>query len=165
VVLVGLMGSGKTTVGRLLADRLRWPLVDNDVELEARTGATAAEIEARDGRVGLHALEAQILLDALESPTASVIVAAASVVDDERCVERLRSPAADVVWLRGSTAALAARAAGSAHRPLDGGVEEQLSEQAERRGPRFTELAKQVVEVDVATPDEIAELVALRLGR
>ena len=49
VVLVGLMGSGKTTVGRLVARRLGWPLVDNDVELGRRIGMTAREFTAREG--------------------------------------------------------------------------------------------------------------------
>jgi shikimate kinase len=164
VVLVGLMGSGKTTVGRLLAERLGRPLVDNDEELEGRSGATAAEIEERDGRQVLHGLEAEILLDAMESNTASVIVAAGSVVEDPSCLDRLRSPAAMVVWLRGTPAELAERAASSSHRPTGGGIEATLAQQAERRGPRFAEIAGQVVDVDVATPEEIADLVAHRLA-
>ncbi|HEY4752428.1 MAG TPA: shikimate kinase, partial [Candidatus Limnocylindrales bacterium] len=65
VVLLGTMGSGKTTVGRLLAERLGRPLRDSDPEIEAATGYTAREIRDRDGPDALHDLEARLLLSTL----------------------------------------------------------------------------------------------------
>jgi shikimate kinase len=163
VVLVGLMGSGKTSVGRLLARRLGRPLVDNDEELERRTGLRAADVAERDGVGALHELEAEILLDALESAVASIVVAAASVADDDRSMRVLRSPAVEVVWLRGATDTLAARASGSSHRPLDRDAEALLAEQAARRDPRYATVASHVVDVELGSPADITELLAHRV--
>lgn len=68
VAILGLMGSGKSTVGVALADRLGWPLVDSDVVIEASTGQTVREWRERSGTASLHALEADQLRDALAAP-------------------------------------------------------------------------------------------------
>lgn len=113
VVLVGMMGAGKTRTGSALAARLGWRLHDSDAELEARTQATGAVIGAEQGVAALHALEARILLETLatEGPMAqgpTVVCAAASTVDDERCRAAL-ADATLVVWLDAPTDVLAQR--------------------------------------------------------
>ncbi len=65
VVLVGLMGAGKTTVGRRLAARLGWPWHDSDADIEAATGLTVRDLRERDGVEAMHDLEAAQLLHAL----------------------------------------------------------------------------------------------------
>jgi len=80
VVLVGQMGVGKTTVGRLVADRLGLSFYDCDAQIEEITGRTSREIARSDGVPALHSLELSVLLSALENAPA-VIAAAASVVD------------------------------------------------------------------------------------
>jgi len=65
VVLVGLMGSGKTTVGRLLAGRLGWSFVDLDEEVEAAAGATVEELFRTRGEQAFRGLEARAGVDAL----------------------------------------------------------------------------------------------------
>ena len=81
VVLVGLMGSGKTTVGRLVASSLGWPMRDSDTEIEAREGRTVRELDESVGTVAMHALEAEALLASLASPVPSVILAAVRAPD------------------------------------------------------------------------------------
>ena len=82
VVLLGLMGAGKTSVGRRVATRLERPLLDGDEVLEDRTGGlTAADVVDREGAERLHALEAEIALDMLRSGTPAVIGPAASVIE------------------------------------------------------------------------------------
>ena len=61
IVLVGLMGTGKTTVGRVLADRLGRRYVDTDDVILERTGRTVREIFADDGEPAFRALETQVL--------------------------------------------------------------------------------------------------------
>ena len=68
IVLVGLMGSGKSTVAAALAAALGVPLRDSDADIERDTGLTGRDIAARDGIDALHALEARHLLDALGRP-------------------------------------------------------------------------------------------------
>src|SRR5690606_20342600 len=82
VVVTGLMGAGKTSVARLLAEALRRPLRDNDDDLEARYGMTAAAIAAEFGADELHARESAVLREALAARPVPVIAAAASTVED-----------------------------------------------------------------------------------
>jgi shikimate kinase len=92
------MGSGKTTIGRLLAARLDLPFVDNDAVLEEGAGRTAAEIARDDGVEALHASEADVLRGALDARRSAVITAAASTVTDPELRTRLHAEAF-VVWL------------------------------------------------------------------
>ena len=65
IVLVGLMGSGKTTIARRLAKQLGWPLRDSDADIRAAHGLTARALAERDGIDALHDLERDHLLEAL----------------------------------------------------------------------------------------------------
>jgi shikimate kinase len=80
VVIVGQMGVGKTTVGRIVAGQLKMPFYDSDGQIREITGLTGREIAERDGVPALHALELSVLLMALDGPPA-IVAAAASVVD------------------------------------------------------------------------------------
>jgi shikimate kinase len=60
IVLIGLMGAGKTTVGRILADRLGWSFLDLDQQIESKNGRTVAEIFAQDGEKEFRRLERQL---------------------------------------------------------------------------------------------------------
>ena len=155
IVVVGLMGSGKTTVGRLVARALAWDAVDGDAVLEASTGCTAAELAARDGITALHALEAEVLLQSLSGATAIVVMPAASTVDDVQCRQALER--VFVVWLDASPEVLAGRVEGDDHRPLDHDVVAQLREQRAERAPGFAALADLVFDSGRVGADAIAD--------
>ena len=124
VVLVGLMGSGKTTVGRLLATRLGRPFVDSDEVIETREGRTVREIWRTDGEQAFRELETAALQAALSADEPSVIAAAGGVVLADRNRMALREADADVVWLQADPAVLVGRAMRGDHRPLlDGDAE------------------------------------------
>src|SRR5438046_697618 len=97
IVLVGLMGAGKTTVGRRLAGYLGWPWRDSDLDIEADTGSTVRELREGAGVDAMHALEAAQLLHALAETDPSVISAAASVVDSAVCRRALKKPGVRVI--------------------------------------------------------------------
>jgi shikimate kinase len=165
VVLVGLMGAGKTTVGRTLAARLGWPWRDSDAEIEAGTGLTVRELRDRDGVDAMHDLEAAQLLRALADPGPSVISAAASVVDLEACRQALTAPDLAVIWLRGSSDVLATRFPTGGHRPAYGASPKTfLTRQAERREPLLRGLDPIVIEVDAIDADEAAARALEALG-
>lgn len=142
IVLVGLMGSGKTTVGAALAASLAVPHRDSDTDIQRQTGLTGREITARDGIDALHTREARHLLDALRQPDRTVISAAASTLDDPTCRSSLSAGDDFVVWLRASPAVLAARLRHDDHRPdLGEDLEDVIAQQAARRDRALCEAA------------------------
>ena len=158
IVIVGLMGAGKTTVGAALAKALGLPLRDSDAEIQRATGRTARMIADSDGIEALHTLERAHVLDALAGEPA-VITAAASVIDDEAVRAALVAPHVTVVWLRVLPAVAAARGRVDDHRPSP----EPLAVQAARRDPRFASVASIVVDADDAAPDAIVGSILARL--
>ena len=66
LLLIGMMGSGKTTVGRLAAERLGWPHLDSDAEVEAATGKSVPEIFGVEGEPAFRAAETAALVRALD---------------------------------------------------------------------------------------------------
>jgi shikimate kinase len=142
------MGSGKTTVGRRLANELDRPFVDADDALEERAGRTIAEIFASDGEEAFRDLETQVLEELLARDDAPVIASGGGVVVRE-ANRKLLSESDDVlvVWLNASPAFLASRIeqkAQKAHRPLLSGDEPPqavLERLSAERGPLYEEVA------------------------
>ena len=159
------MGSGKTTVGRMLAERLACPWSDSDRDIEATTGLTVRELRDRDGVAAMHALEAAHLLEALEATGPSVISAAASVVDEPGCRAALTAPGMVFIWLRADPVLLAERFGSGPHRPGYGDAPEVfLAEQASRREPFLAQIGAHVIDVDGMTPGEIVARAIETLG-
>lgn len=166
VVLLGLMGAGKTSVGRRVAAGLARPFRDNDADLAARYGATAAEQHRTEGAAVLHAREADLLRQAVSARPAPVVTAAASVVDDPAAATALAG--AYVVWLDAPPSVLAARvaAAGAGHRPrFRADLVAQFQRQYARRGARFRQLADLVVDVARLDPEQAAAVVLAAVRR
>jgi len=161
IVLVGAMGSGKSTIGRPLAAALGRTFVDNDDSLEQRTGGTAAELADTEGVDALHRAEAGTLLDALRTRPPAVIAAAASTIEDALVRAALRD-SAWVAWLRADPATLARRTPGSAVRPFaDADTRRLVAEQARRRDPWFESVADAQFSTDQGDPGEVvAEVLA-----
>lgn len=160
VVLVGLMGVGKSTVGRVLASQLGRPLYDSDEMIVERTGRTVREIWTTDGEPAFRAIEREVLLEALAADEPSVIAAAGGVVlrADNRAA--LRDADARVVWLRAGTDVLTERAAGAGHRPLlDDDPGARLARMADERGPLYQEVADAIVSVDQRSVNEVVKAV------
>lgn len=157
LVLVGLMGVGKTTVGRRVAAELGWPLVDSDQVIEARTGRPVREIWLTDGEPAFRALEAEALREALRRAEPTVIAAAGGVVLSADNRRALHDADAVVVWLTADPARLVERTQADGHRPLlDDDPEATLREMAITRDSLYREVADVVVEVGKRTVDEIA---------
>ncbi|MCC5995815.1 MAG: shikimate kinase [Oceanicaulis sp.] len=108
VVLVGLMGVGKTTVGRRLAARLSRPFVDADEEIEAAAGRAIAEIFADFGEAAFRDGERRVIARLLETPSPIVLAlgGGAFVQDEVRALVRERAIS---VWLRADLDTLMSR--------------------------------------------------------
>ena len=108
VFLIGMMGSGKTTVGRLLAERLAVPFVDLDQAIEQRTGQTVAEVFEQHGEFNFRACEAQVLRDLPRRyPTAVIATGGGAPVHFDN-VDFMRRTGT-VVYLQASAAELIRR--------------------------------------------------------
>jgi shikimate kinase/3-dehydroquinate synthase len=83
IVLIGFSGSGKSTVGRLAAERLGWRLIDMDDEIAQREGRSIPEIFREGGEAAFRAIERQVLADALGSANVLVSTGGGAVVSDE----------------------------------------------------------------------------------
>ena len=157
VVILGLMGTGKTAVGEELARRLGLPYSDSDRTVAAATGMTAGEVQEASAVPFLHALEARHLLDALRSPAPTVIGADASVVDTRRCRAALRASNVFGIWLRARPETLVARFPNEQHRPSFGDPAVFFPNQIAVRSPHFRKLSAATIDVDDLS---VAEAVA-----
>ncbi|MEV4114925.1 shikimate kinase [Nonomuraea sp. NPDC049695] len=156
VVVVGLMGSGKSTVGRLIAEVLGLPFSDSDPFLKARYGGTAAQIAARDGAETLHRYEADHVLHELAGEP-EVIAAAASTVEDPRVREAMKE--AFVLWVDADDEVLAQRMKSSDHRPAFGPAAMRA-----RREPYFREVADLRCDVGGMRPEETRDAALRAMG-
>jgi shikimate kinase len=164
LVLVGLMGSGKSTVGTPLASRLGRAFVDNDALLERHAGVAARELQETHGADALHRAEADMLLGALQGDVPAVIAAAAAAVLERDVPAELRHHS--VVYLRADPDTLARRVTSTPgeHRPLGGRApRDVLREQFAARDEAYRALATFVV--DASQPaDEIVDAIVTALA-
>jgi len=150
VALVGLMGSGKSTVGRRVAKLLGRQFVDADEAFIGRYGRTVAEVFQADGEAGFRRLEAELLAELLDVATPLVVACGGGVVVTEGNRRRLAQPDVHVVYLAADPAFLASRAERKPHRPLlaDGDPAEVLARLHAERDGWYREVADDVVDVE-----------------
>jgi shikimate kinase len=165
IILVGMMGVGKTTAGRLLAARLGWPYLDSDEQVMAETGRSVPELFAERGEAAFRAEEERVLREAL-SGRGPVVVSAAGGVVLSAANRELLSRSGTVVWLRADPEVLAGRVGDGTGRPLlDDDPASALTALDEVRRPLYRSVADVVVDVDHLTPDEVVAQVLAGTGR
>lgn len=166
LVLVGLMGAGKTTVGERCAARLDRPFVDTDDLVETLAGRPVAELFATDGEAAFRVFERQAVADACASPAPLVIACGGGAVLDPTSRRQLHT-SGFVVWLRAPPAVLAARVdADQVERPLlAAGSRPTLTRLAETRAPVYEVVADVAITTDDRTPDEVTDTVLEELAR
>jgi shikimate kinase len=165
IVLVGPPSSGKSTVGRLLAERLGVEFVDIDELIEQRTGKLIGEIFAEDGEPAFRRLETATTLEVITGPDAArtrVVSLGGGAVTSEEIRGALA--AHRVVWLQVGIAAAAARIGLNTARPLLlGNVRGQLIRLMREREPLYAEVATVSVATDDREPAELVESIVDRL--
>jgi len=160
IVLVGMMGAGKSTVGRAMAQRLDRPLLDTDSLIEERERTTVRELFADVGEPAFRALETEVLRDALDNERPVVIAAGGGVVLSAANRALLTESGAHIVWLLADVDLLAGRVRNGTHRPLlDDDPERTLRAMFDDRADLYREVADAIVSVDNRTVTEVAQAV------
>lgn len=159
LALIGFMGSGKTTVGRLVAEMLGLNLVDLDEVIAAQAGQSIPEIFAREGEAGFRRREREALLG-ISGRKGLVLATGGGIVVDPENVADLRRHGS-VVFLRASLAEITARVGGGSSRPLWAGrPPEELAELWSAREKLYLGAADYAVETDGRDPAEVAGEIA-----
>ena len=167
LVLVGMMGVGKSSVGRRLANRLGRPFVDLDKVIEDRQGRTIPEIFAADGEDAFRAIESALVAEMMAAPEESVVAFGGGAVLDPGNRDRARE-AGVVVWLQATPKDLARRVSGGhTVRPLLAGprpAHEVIAELLATREDAYRAAAHHCVETSGRSPGAVATAVIAAAG-
>jgi shikimate kinase len=139
IVLVGMMGAGKSTIGRRLAERLGLPFVDADTEIERAAGCSIPDIFATYGEDGFRDGERRVIARLLDGPP-HVLATGGGAFNDQRTRARIKRDCVSV-WLRVAVDVLHRRVARRGNRPLLAGDDSQavLERLSAERAPIYAE--------------------------
>jgi shikimate kinase len=159
MVLIGYRGSGKTTVGKLLAARRKTLFVDTDDMIAAAAGKSIAAIFADEGEPAFRARESDAIQRAVQTPDAIISVGGGAV--ESAANRRVLQAYGPVVWLDAPAEMLWQRiqadSATAANRPaLAGGGLEEVERVLERRRPWYRELATLIIPLGDNTPEKLS---------
>ena len=159
IVLIGFMGTGKSSVGRLLARQSGWPRFETDEMVEAQLGMPIDEIFARFGEERFRQVETDVLkkLDAKQN---AIIVTGGGMVLRRQNVERLRE-LGTVVCLTANVGTLVKRLSRRRNRPLlqTGNPTETIATLFEQRKKFYDEAADFVIDTSRLNPEQVAEAI------
>ena len=154
-----MMGSGKTTVGKLVADRLGMAFADSDEEIETSTGLSVQQLFSDIGEPAFRRHEIEVLGRLLDPGGPGVVAAGGGAVLDEVNRTRMRREAT-VAWLRTTVGTLTDRVGTGEGRPLlAGSADGRLAEIAESREELYGSVADFVVDADDRSPEAVADAV------
>jgi shikimate kinase len=159
VLLIGMMGVGKTTIGRALSNVLGWPYFDNDELLARAVGKDTRRVQEEDGIHALRRAESAALDVALTKGGPLIAGVAGGVVTDPLDLRRLHE-GGFVVWLRADIATLAKRVTGTDRPWLTGSPEVAMRALYAGREALYTAACSFVIDENDTTP----ELIALRIA-
>ena len=156
ITLTGFMGSGKTTVGKVLADFLGCPFMDLDDLVVKKAGKSIPDIFAQDGEPAFRELEAQVLRKTVAkyAESAAVLALGGGAVLAPASAALLREKTV-CIYLRANLETLLARLEGeTAGRPL---ADASLADRLASREPIYEETAHVIIDTDGLSPDEVAD--------
>ena len=161
LVLIGMRGSGKSTVGRAVAERLHLAFMDSDTEIESRAGGRRIpEIFATDGEPHFRALEAATLADLLARPGIVLATGGGCILDSSTRTRLAGLPC--VIWLRvGNVATLAARI-GASDRPRltdSDSLTAELAALLAARNPVYAEAATHTLDADALEVNGVVDAI------
>jgi shikimate kinase len=165
IVLIGMMGAGKSSVGRCLQWRIRVPLLDTDEIVASKFGMTIPEIFSRHGEEKFRQAETEALRNLPRTEQAIIVTGGGIVLRDEN-VDMLRELGV-LIWLDGDEEALFKRASASGNRPLLQGTNSRkaFARILNRRLPLYRNIAHVRIDTSMLTYEEVAVAVLSKLRR
>ncbi|RJQ54409.1 MAG: shikimate kinase [Actinobacteria bacterium] len=165
IVLIGFMGSGKSTAGKILADLLEYDFIDTDRVIEERAGRSIPQIFEEQGEERFRQLES-LVLESVCAGSRRVISTGGGAVLRQRNFQCLKQ-SGRVVYLHLSEDELLKRTARLSGRPLLAGADrkERVRELLAERSGLYEKAADLTIEADRLEPKQVAETIAERLGR
>lgn len=164
VLLIGMMGAGKTSVGRALSARTGWSYRDNDEIVAEGEGVPTYELLKRDGGDALRAAESRALSRVLERDPPLIAGVAGGVIESPEDRQRLASPDAFVVYLRAPIEVLVERVGSGAGRPwLQPDPDTAMRRLFEGREPLYCEVADLVVDAQDGDAEKHADQILAAL--
>lgn len=158
IVLIGLMGSGKSAVGQLLAQQLGLPFVDTDLRIAEQAGRSIAAIFAAEGEAGFRRREAAVIAGVAAQGHQVIATGGGAVLDPQS--RGLLKASGSLFWLDAPAAVLLQRATGDGltQRPLLTGPDPlaRLQALAQERAPIYAEIADYIIQTDGRAPAEVA---------
>jgi shikimate kinase len=167
LTLIGYRATGKTTLAKLLAQRLGWQWIDADVEIERLAGKTIAQIFADDGEPAFRDLEAQVIADLCRRETLVLAAGGGAPLREEN--RRIMRQSGKVVWLKASPETILKRMSGDAATPqrrpsLTGrGPLDEIVQLLARREPMYRDTADFTIDTENRTPEELTAEILDRL--
>ena len=165
IILIGFMGAGKSTVGRILSRKLSLPLLDTDAMIEEKAQMPISRIFARKGENAFRETESQVLKDLLQRREPAVISTGGGMPMREENRQLLRSMGT-VVYLRVEPPTVIKRLASDRSRPLlqGGDRQEKITELLKQREPLYADAAHISVDTDSRRPEKVADEIRKRIN-
>ena len=161
IVLIGVPGAGKTTVGRILARKLGRDFLDTDQKIEEISGKTISEIFIQDGESIFRATEKDVIEQSIAKGNAVISLGGGALMnsDTRELVKTQRT-----IWLQTGLAQAVDRIGMNRNRPLLlGNVRGQLADLMAAREPFYIECAHEVVDTNQLSADQVADLIVAKL--
>jgi shikimate kinase len=158
IVLIGYRGTGKSVVGKLVAEALRMKCISMDARIVERSGMPIPDIVEKHGWTVFRDMESEVARE-LANVNNIVIDSGGGVIERPENIDTLRVNSR-IVWLKASVATIVSRIQGDTERPsLTGGKSftEEVAEVLERRFPKYEDAAQYEIDTDQLTPEQIAD--------
>ena len=160
IVLIGYRGTGKSVVGKLVADRLQMKCIAMDERIIEKARMSIPDIVERHGWPTFRDLESKVARE-LARLDNIVIDAGGGVIERPENIDVLRANS-HIIWLKASVGTIVSRIQGDTERPsLTGGKSftEEVAEVLERRTPKYKSAAQYEIDTDQLTPEQVADRV------
>ena len=161
IILIGYRATGKSTLARLLAEKLGWDWIDADVEIVARAGKSIARIFAEDGEPAFRDLEAEVIADLCRRRR--LVLAAGGGAPLRPASRQAMRQSGQVVWLKASPETIQTRMAGDATTPgfrpslTNKSAMDEIIHLLAQREPVYRESAHWVIDTEGKSPETIAD--------